>query len=279
LTDLSRRRTQWGRILVKRAKPFVPPGMRKMLAPLASWMAPTPIKLGPYELKIEPGDVFLVSFPRSGNTWLRHMLVAVHPALGPSDSRNIWHVSPSLEETAELSTDPSVAPRPRLIKSHRPFDARYPRVIYLLRDGRDAAYSFYIHQRQHGYCGSFRDFLVSGAAYRGCPWHEHVESWLSRNLGSRLLLMRYEEMLANPQFQLRRAVAFLGWCISDDEIQRAVDESAIDRMRNEERSGIYLGHVGHRRRRGWRAHYSDDDLEIFMAAAAATLRRFGYLDR
>jgi hypothetical protein len=224
-----------------------------------------------YRPEISAGDVFLISFPRSGNTWLRHMLMLLHPGIDGTGPRDMHRIIPNLDQKPDLTQTPA----PRVIKSHCLFDARFPRVIYLLRDGRDATYSYYVFcRKEFGYTGSFRDFLVQ-APYPPSRWHEHVVSWLSRPTEA-LLVIRYEDMLADPERELRRALEFLDWRASDERIDQAVSESSLGRMREKEREGYFLAHVRLGKKEDWRDRYSSEEFEIFMRDASDTLRRFGY---
>ena len=78
------------------------------------------------DLTVLPTDVFLVSYPRSGNTWLRFLLAN---ALRPEQATftTVGEVVPDIydETDRELLRRPS----PRILKSHEPFDPRYPRVV------------------------------------------------------------------------------------------------------------------------------------------------------
>jgi hypothetical protein len=91
-----------------------------------------------------------------------------------------------------------------------------------------------------------------------------------------LLLIRYEEMLVDPEAQLRRALEFLGWEAGDDEVRRVLAESSLERLREREKSGYFLAHVSHGKMGDWRGRYSKEDLEIVMAFSAETLKRLGY---
>src|SRR5581483_8943536 len=89
-------------------------------------------------------DMLLVSFPRSGNTWLRVLLAnLLRPE--PVTLTTIEQVVPDVYANADA--DLLRVPRPRILKSHEPFDARYGRVVYLVRHPVDVAVSFYHFQR------------------------------------------------------------------------------------------------------------------------------------
>src|SRR5215468_2315878 len=88
-----------------------------------------------------PDDVFLVSYPRSGNTWARFLVSnLVHPG-EPTTFANVESRIP------EIYFNPDHVmrrlPRPRVLKSHECFQPHYPRVIYIARDPRDVAVSSY----------------------------------------------------------------------------------------------------------------------------------------
>src|SRR2546428_8591396 len=90
-------------------------------------------------VEVRPNDVFLVSYPRSGNTWIRFLIGNLVCPDDPVTFANVEQRIPS------IYTYPNRVLRrlPRILKSHEVFDPRYPRVIYIVRDARDVAVSFY----------------------------------------------------------------------------------------------------------------------------------------
>src|SRR5579864_1813408 len=98
------------------------------------------------ELVILPDDVFLVSFPKSGNTWTRFLVANLVFPEQDVDFGNIHNLIPDPSATAKRRFDRM--PRPRIIKSHECFDPRYPRVIYIVRDPRDVLVSQYHYHRK-----------------------------------------------------------------------------------------------------------------------------------
>src|SRR5580704_4157963 len=98
-------------------------------------------------LEVWPDDVFILSFPKSGNTWTRFLIANLVYPETPVDFSNINRLTPDPEALSKRGM--ARMPRPRIIKSHQYFDPRYKRVIYVVRDPRDVALSqFHFHRKR-----------------------------------------------------------------------------------------------------------------------------------
>ena len=228
----------------------------------------------PKKVKIRPSDYFLVSYPRSGNTWLRFMLTRLHPGVPDvAEERDIHKVIPNLDQDPDARTIPS----PRVIKTHGMFDPDMKRVIYVVRDGRDSMLSYYQFSRhEFDYQGSFMEFLREP---QFClHWDRHVTSWLDRQQEIDLLLIRYEEMVENSRSQLQRVLDFLDWKPDPAAIDEAVAESLLGRMQAREQQGKFLARVGKGQPGAWRNDFGEPELAFFMQTAGPVLRRLGYPD-
>lgn len=238
--------------------------------------------------EVYPDDVFLVSYPRSGNTWVRFILT--HLILRRFDDsvdfKTVQEVTPDIHmvEPYEISLD---VPRPRIIKSHAGFVPEYPRVVYLLRDGRDVAVSFYFYRKKmSGYDGTFRDFIEADCDYH-LSWSEHVETWLFREHEIPILCIRYEDLLANGLAQIRKLCSFAGIDATEDGIAEALRLSQFSRLRRlEEKRGLgYVdgGDESYRvirkgKKGDWKSHFDDDSKRIFKRRHQRTLEELGYAD-
>jgi hypothetical protein len=192
-------------------------------------------------------DVFLVSYPRSGNTWTRFLVGNLIYPDEPVTFANIESRIP------EIYFNPDHVmrrlPRPRILKSHESFQPHYPRVIYVVRDPRDVALSFYHHNVK---AGNIRDdypmdeftprFIAAEFDTKWGSWADNVMSWLSmRGDHPGFLLLRYEDMKQNPAAELARLASFLeGGAYrkidaSPEKLQRAIELSSPERMRQLER--------------------------------------------
>jgi len=114
-------------------------------------------------LKIFGGDVFLVSYPKSGNTWTRFLISNLVYPEQPANFGNINELIPDPEGLSKRHL--ARLPRPRVIKSHQYFHPRYERILYVVRDPRDVAISEYHFHRK---CRVIDDNLYSlGIGKRG----------------------------------------------------------------------------------------------------------------
>jgi Sulfotransferase domain len=189
------------------------------------------------ELVILPDDTFLVSYPKSGNTWVRVLIANLLSPQKPADFRAINRLVP--DPSSETKRHFMNMPRPRVIKSHFVFDPRYPRVIYIVRDPRDVAISEYHYQRKtrnidDGY--PLEDYVcrfIEGKTYpENGSWGEHVTGWLSaRDEDARFLLLRYERLLSDTVEELGRIASFLNISASPQRLAEIVTFSSADRMR------------------------------------------------
>lgn len=192
------------------------------------------------EITIFPDDVFLTSYPRSGNTWTRFLVGNLIYQDVDVSFLNVEKLVPDMYKTADWVL--RRLPRPRVLKSHECFDPRYPKVIYIVRDPRDVAVSNYHWELK---LRSVRD---------GCPvedfvprwinrdfwprigsWADHVNSWLSTRQGSDgFLLVRYEDLQQDPARELSRVAHFLGIAATAQRLSRAVELSSAEHMREME---------------------------------------------
>jgi len=190
-----------------------------------------------------PDDVFLVSYPRSGNTWARFLIGNLIRPQEPVTFSNIETRIPEIYFNPDREM--RRLPRPRILKSHECFQPHYRRIIYIVRDPRDVAVSFYHHNLKarnipDGY--PMDDFVPRFVAAEfdtrwGC-WADNVMSWLSMRQGqSSFILLHYEDMRKNPAQELARVAAFLKQYSfeniddSPQTLQRAVELGSPERMR------------------------------------------------
>jgi len=192
-------------------------------------------------LTVYPDDTFLVSFPRSGNTWTRFLVCNL---LNPDDPVNFAQLESRIPEIYFV-TDRKLRqfPRPRVIKSHECFDPRYKRIIYIVRDPRDVFISYYEFQLKRRVVSDdcsleqfLPRFMESEIEPKTGSWRDHVVSWTATRGGqNNFLLLRYEDMIADTHKESTKIASFLDLDCDPERIARAVTLSTADRMRKLEK--------------------------------------------
>jgi len=192
-------------------------------------------------LTVYPDDTFLVSFPRSGNTWTRFLVSNLLDPDHPVTFATLESRIPEIYDVPDRML--RSFPRPRIIKSHECFDPRYRKVLYIVRDPRDVAVSYYEFQLKRNVISedcSLEQFVPRFIESEfepkiGC-WGDHVLSWLATRQGrSSFLLLRYEDMRKEPQQSASKIAAFHGLDLGPEQAARAVEMSSADRMRQLEK--------------------------------------------
>jgi len=193
------------------------------------------------DITIFPDDIFLTSYPRSGNTWSRFLVGNLVYQQEAVTFLNVERLVPDMYKHSDYTL--RTLPRPRILKSHECFDPRYKRIIYIVRDPRDVAVSNYhweMKQRSMGEAYPIEKFIPRWMEpvywARLGSWGEHVTSWLSTRQGQpNFLLLRYEDLLADPKRELAKVAQLLGFEPTPERLARAAELSSADRMRKLEK--------------------------------------------
>lgn len=238
-----------------------------------------------------PDDVVIVSYPKSGSTWLRFIMANLLSDLLLDRSKEVDFLGaqllvPEISREAEKGGAKfNELPSPRILRSHSLYNTSFPRVVYLMRDGRDALISYYHHFRKfNGFEGTLKDFICSDA--RGVEWCEHVDSWIYHTPPlSDLCIIKYEDLLSNTVREILKVVQFVGLDYEENRIYEAVEKSNFGRMREIERKdGLGYVEVGRREiyfvRKGtigeWREALGPNEKEIVKEIYGDALIKTGY---
>jgi Sulfotransferase domain len=245
-------------------------------------------------LAVYPDDTFIVSYPRSGNTWMRFLIANLMHPEAPATFANIERLVPDAE--AQSNRALKRIARPRCIKSHEYFDHRYRQVIYIVRDPRDVALSYYNFERKYRhidddyplerYVDDFINGRLSSADWG--TWGENVGTWLSARVKDpKFLLLRYEDMIQNPPQGLARIAAFLGIEASPQRLESVIQCSSAQRMREleQKQADQWVSTKNHRKdipfvgtafSGGWKSKLSTDSVARIESVWGALMQFLDY---
>lgn len=197
-------------------------------------------------------DYFLISYPKSGRTWLRLMIGAAVvdelklPPQDPTDLHKIGTLSDRFP-TIQISHDAQSTNIASNQIRFRPALYRKSNVIFLSRDPRDVLTSYYYAQKYRRSLeydmpefaspeelieaekGGLRSLLKFYNV-----WAENLPKVRSH------LLVHYEDLKADPALELRRCLEFLGLDnVSDASIAKGVAEGEFKTMQKSELAGKF----------------------------------------
>jgi hypothetical protein len=248
-------------------------------------------------LTVFPDDVFLVSYPRSGNTWARFLIGNLVHQDEAVTFKNVESRIPEIY----LFPDRRLRqlPHPRMLKSHECFDPRYKRIIYIVRDPRDVAISYYHYAikldwiDQHCPIEEFVPRFVAAEfdirAKWAASWSDHVMSWVSmRSQNADFLLLRYEDMIQNTEQELSRVASFLAFEPTAERLTRAVKLSSANRMRDLEKREAQEWQLTQNTRQdkpfvraassgNWKQALPTGSVALIESAWAPAMRSLGYV--
>jgi len=199
-------------------------------------------------------DVYLLSYPKCGRTW-------VTLQIGRAISQHYGLEVPNLLKLSVFGEQIPAVPHIRLTHDDQPHRKRPhelsatreklagKKVILLVRDPRDVIVSYFHHKSRRErdrdfwwfqgkrkethsrFTGTLAEFLdVEIGGFDALLRYYNV--WeQARHTPAAFLLLRYEDMQADPAGQLRRVLDFLGLSeITDAEVKEAVEYASFRNM-------------------------------------------------
>ena len=228
-------------------------------------------------------DIFVVGYPKSGNTWMQNLVASI---VFGTDA----HLTPD-RLVNELVPDVHAQNfyrrygTPTFFKTHQLPQPEYRRVVYLIRDGRDAMVSyFHFLSAMNGRSPDFLRMVTLGEGLFPCRWHEHVEAWTANPYGAEMITIRYESLQNQPVEELKRFCQFAMVERTREFLQRAADACSFEAMREREKKFGWDSHRWPKEkafvRRGKVGSFKDEMPPAaameFLRQAERTLARAGY---
>lgn len=205
-------------------------------------------------------QVYLISYPKCGRTWLRLMVgwaIAAHFGLSQDEDtlfiRWIRRPHPQVPNITVIHDDRPMLKTPGELQTSK-LRYRSKRVIFLARDPRDVIVSSYFEMKNRGTLFGDNPYEQRRAVFEGSlPEFIHRQQggletilayyniWAqNRGVPEGFLLVRYEDMRADACKQLRRVIDFLGLeAIPNATLVQAVEFASFENMRKMEAQGKF----------------------------------------
>lgn len=232
---------------------------------------------------------YVCEYPKSGGTWLSHML---------SDYLGVPHPRFSALPLAHQC----------IIHGHWKFHPKLKRCFYLYRDGRDVMISFYFmrmrnaakpissydkrlqkrYEKLYGRgfdpddiqnnLAKFIELEMTHPIQARVNWPDHIRQWMIPERDT-VAPLSYESLLSEPVDTLTRVLEkFLDEPIDRARVAESVDRHHFDRLAGgrargtEDRSAFLRKGVAG----DWRNHFTKDSAEVFDQYAGEVLVHLGY---
>ena len=242
-------------------------------------------------LTVLEDDIFIVSYPRSGNTWLRFLLGTL--LYGEKvDWLNIERIIPDIYINS--NKDLLKINRPRILKSHQLYDKRYNKVIYLVRDVRDVAISFYYFRLKTDskFIKSFDEFILYFAEEKLATfgtWGENVQSWLDNKdkVKNGFFLMKYEDLMCDTYKEILKILEFLKIKKTQKKVKEAINWTSFNNMKKLEKNqekyvrifkntNLSIPFVRKGVINNWKTQFSKKHIQIYNKHCNDLLIKLGY---
>lgn len=223
------------------------------------------------------------------------------------DSSDLTHAEIASLRPRQYEEEARLAAEPLLRKVHDAWcrtpsgEPLFPpgvtlRAVYIVRDPRDVAPSLANHLGRpvdeaiafmaspHACLSLSLESLSSQLAQRLLNWSGHVQSWLRAPLpADSLMMLRYEDLRADPATAIARVVMHLGWPSDPDLARAAAEATRFDRLQAAEKATGFRGRPPGMEaffRRGvaggWRDTLSAKQVSRIEEAHGAVMAELGY---
>lgn len=186
---------------------------------------------------VKNSDLFIVSYPKSGNTWVRLIVGKIFfKHVNYNNLDNLLPESYSFKESTYFETQGKY----RIFKSHDYFDHRFKKVIYVVRDPREVIVSSYFFQIKIGAIKKnyskrlfLKEFLKGKFDSNFGSWEQNVGSWFGSKK-NQIIFVKYEDLVSNTKSEIKKIARFLGKKLTKKKINEIIKETSFDNLKKEE---------------------------------------------
>lgn len=220
-----------------------------------------------FRQKIYDDDIFIASFPKSGNTWMRFILS--HLLTNCEEQLNFTNFDKYIPEINVHRKLVKKLNRPRLLKTHSMYYGEIKKAIYIIRDPRDVYVSYYHHLKKR-LPGSWNlHKFIDKYINKKNSWGNHYESW---NKLQNKIIVKYEDLHRNPNKEISKVVDFLNINKNVFLIKQAIEYSSFERLskievvhgrkflseKDKSKASKFMrkGQIG-----SWKAELDDEDIQ------------------
>ncbi|CAH1271685.1 SULT1C4 [Branchiostoma lanceolatum] len=201
---------------------------------------------------VRDDDVFVASYPKTGNTWVRQIVSLLYCDADPEQdiptyARFPFFESYDLETQGPVYKTIETAPSPRLIMTHLPYDLMPKnvregkgKVVYVTRNPHDTAVSFF-HFSQANIAlhtwDTFDEFLsnfLDGRVTYGDFYRNVLGFWKHKD-DAKILFLKYEDMQKDLYKVVVNIADFLGKKFPEESFQRIVHHCHFSTMKDNPR--------------------------------------------
>lgn len=182
-------------------------------------------------------DVFVVGYPKSGNTWVQHLLAGVAYGMSMRDASNllVQDLIPDVHNKKFYKRYGDI----QFFKSHAFPVAAYEKVIYLVRDGRDVLLSYQAMLNAMGKKVSINELVDGGFVPFPGKWADHLEAWNERFGDVNHMILRYEDLKTGTVRELKRVCGFVGIDRTEGELEVIAGNCNFSNMKNKEETNYW----------------------------------------
>ena len=256
-------------------------------------------------IEIPFSSINLISYPKSGATWLQAMLANIliesYKLNKEGDTVRLTKLCKKYPEIpqyrwshdgGEFILESEVRPDPTIL-FHYPFRFKYAgkSVVLLIRDPRDVLVSYYHQATKRSanpmHFDDIGDYLKD-RLYGVKRISRFMKIWdWNKCLPHRFIIVRYEDLLNNTLYELKRILEFSKICYENEQLRDIVEKFTAEKMREQEKKGNIdgmrkfgksLDHLKVRKARSgtYKEELSSDDIAYCNKELGKVLKLYGY---